>query len=276
MGAQAASYAAGKKAPMPKWARVLVGFGIAAVVGGIYLWLFGFQTGMSLLARYKYGAIPGAQKRPVALPDLSISSVPHPKMSHFGYELEMPWDDIDEAREKNYAQVHISCFHSGNCFWLSVFPPKEFVNEIIKLGNIGPEQFRQMYGDDAVHSDYAFYRVMLNVIPSDISPFMSRSAAARESLLLVQKAIAIPPAESGIYLIETPSLKGFQYEDPKSRPRRISDTLYSDDAGMDVIFFLNRDGITPSISQAEINRVIQSIHKVSISSDEPRANAAKK
>src|SRR5579862_1735952 len=49
MGTQAVSYAVGKKAPMPKWMRVLIGFGIAAVVGGIYLWLFGVQTGMALL-----------------------------------------------------------------------------------------------------------------------------------------------------------------------------------------------------------------------------------
>jgi hypothetical protein len=70
MGTQAVSYAAGKKAPMPKWMRVLIGFGIAAVVGGIY-WLFGLQTEMALITRYKFGKVPEVWKIPVALPDLS-------------------------------------------------------------------------------------------------------------------------------------------------------------------------------------------------------------
>jgi hypothetical protein len=261
MNVQVVGYAAGKKDPMPKWARVLIGFGIAAVVAGIYLWFFGVQTGMTLIARYKFGAIPGVWRSPVALTDLSVSNVSHKKVSYFGYEIELPWDDVDEQREKVGRAIHVAYFHSGNAFWFSIFPPKEFVNGLMKEGKLDPAALRQLFGDKTLQSDYGFYQAMLGVTPKDISPFMPRNRAAAESMLLLIKAIAIPRAESGIFSIQTPDFHGFQFENPKERPFRITDELYSNDGGIDLIFMLKLDGTAPSISQAEINRVIRSIRK---------------
>jgi hypothetical protein len=222
MGTQAVSYAVGKKAPVPKWVRVLIGFGIAAVVGGIY-WLFGLQTEMALITRYKFGKVPEVWKIPVALPDLSISDVPHKRVSYFGYELELPWDDVDEQKERIVNTIHVTYFHSGNGFWFSTFPPKEFVNGIMKEDKLSPEAFRQLWGDEAFQSDYGFQCRMLGVTPRDISPFMPRNRAAAESMLLLIKALAIPRAESGIFSFQVPGFRGFQFENPKERPFRISD-----------------------------------------------------
>jgi hypothetical protein len=96
-----------------------IGFGIAAVVGGIY-WLFGLQTEMALITRYKFGKVPEVWKIPVALPDLSISDVPHKRVSYFGYELELPWDDVDEQKERIVNTIHVTYFHSGNGFWFYI------------------------------------------------------------------------------------------------------------------------------------------------------------
>lgn len=49
----------------------------------------------------------------------------------------------------------------------------------------------------------------------------------------------------------------------QARPVRITDELFSNDGGIDVIFFQTVDGIAPTISQAEINRVIRSIRRIS-------------
>jgi hypothetical protein len=64
-------------------------------------------------------------------------------------------------------------------------------------------------------------------------------------------------------LIQTPEFKGFQFENPEGRPPRITDYVYSNDAGIEVMFLQKLDGSAPSISQSEVNRVIQSIHKIS-------------
>lgn len=276
MGTQAVTYAAGKKVPMPKWVRVLIGFGIAVVMGGIYLWLFGVQTGMALVARYKFAPMPGIDKTPVAVTDASVSSTAHQKISYFGYELELPWDDLDRQKDRTFGTVHISYFQSGNIFWFSSFPPKNFVNELTKSAKFNPETLRQVFGEETIQSDYAFFRTMLAVTPRAIGPFMPRQRAVAESMLLLIKAIAMPKADSGIFAIQAESFQGFQFENPQNRPPRIVDDLYSNDGGVELMFMLKPGGNGTGISQAEINRVIRSIHKVSSSSDEPGAKAAKK
>jgi hypothetical protein len=247
---------------MSKWKRTLLGLGIAFILVGVYSWLFGFQTVSALLVRYEYRKLPDTAKTPVALADLSISTVPHKRVAYFGYEFELPWDDVDESKDKTTGQIHVSAFRSGNAFWFSTFPPKSFVNEVMETSKVGPQGFRQLYGDAAFESDYGFNKIMLQMTPSKITPFVSRRQAVTGEMLLLIKGISIPGAESGIFSIQTPEFQGFQFESPQSRPFKITDDLYSNEGGVDVMFFQKAAGSAPSISQAEINRVIQSIHKV--------------
>jgi hypothetical protein len=247
---------------MSKWKRTLLGLGIAVILVGVYAWLFGFQTVSALLVRYEYRKLPDTAKTPVALADLSISTVPHKKVTYFGYEFELPWDDLDESKDKTTGQIHVGAFRSGNAFWFSTFPPKSFVNEVMETSKLGPQGFRQLYGDAAVESDYGFNKIMLQMTPSKITPFVSRRQAVTGQMLLLIKGISMPRAESGIFSIQTPEFQGFQFESPQSRPFKITDYLYSNEGGVDVMFFQKAGGSAPSISQAEINRVIQSIHKV--------------
>lgn len=81
-------------------------------------------------------------------------------------------------------------------------------------------------------------------------------------MLLVIKAISMPKASSGIFWIQTRDFKGFQFENPQTRPSRITVELFSDDGGIDAIFM--QKAVARVISQSEINRVIQSIHKAQL------------
>lgn len=244
---------------MSRWKRILMWLGIVVVVGGIYLWFFGVQTTSALIVRYQFRKLPDVAKTPVPLSDLSISSVPHRTASYFGYEFELPSDDMDEKRAKTFGTVHVSYFRSGNAFWFSTFPPKDFVNGVMKTGNLDLQDLKQLYGEDALESDYAFHKKMLELTPSEITPFISRRQAISGQVLLIVKAISMPKAGSGIFSIQTRDFKGFQFENPQTRPSRITVELFSKDGGIDVMF-MQKDG-APAISQAEINRVIQSIHK---------------
>jgi hypothetical protein len=248
--------------PMSKRKRILVSIGITVIVAGTCLHFYGFQTMAALIVRYQCRKIPEMAKTPVALTDLSVSDVPHRKVSYFGYEFELPWDDIDEQKDKTVGQIHVGAFHSGNAFWFSTFPPKNFLSLVMKDTKLDPQSFRQMFGDEAFESDYGFHKRMLQVTPGEITPFVSRRQAAAAQLLLLFKGTSMPKAASGIFAIQTRDFEGFQFENPQSRPFRITDELYSNDGGIDVIFFQKIDGSAPAISQSEINRVIQSIHKV--------------
>jgi len=148
---------------MSKWKRILIWVGIIVFVGGVYLWLFGVQTTSALMVRYQFRKLSGVAKTPVPLTDLSISSVQHRAASYFGYEFELPSDDVDEEKDKTFGTVHVSYFRSGNAFWFSTSPPKNFVNEVTKTGNLNPQDLKQLYGEDALESDYTFHKKMLEL-----------------------------------------------------------------------------------------------------------------
>lgn len=244
---------------MSKWKRILIWVGIVGAFGGVYLWFFGVQTVTALMVRYQFRKLPDVAKTPVPLSELSISSAPHRVVDCFGYEFELPWDDVDEEKNKTVGTIQITAFRSGNALWFSTFPPKDFVNGIMKTAKLDHQSFRQLYGEAAFESDYAFKDKMLRLTPSEITPFVSQSRAISGSMLLLIKAISMPKADSGIFSIQTRDFKGFQFENPQTRPSRITDELFSGDTGIDVVF-MQKAG-NPAISQAEINRVIQSIHK---------------
>jgi hypothetical protein len=140
------------------------------------------------------------------------------KVSHFGYDFELPWDDIDEQKDKTTGTIHVSAFRSGNAFWFSTFPPKNFVNLIMKESNLDTQGFRQLYGDEAFESDYNFHKKMLQTTPSEITPFVSRREAAGGMILLLLKATSMPKADSGIFSIRTAGFDGFQFEAPPGAP----------------------------------------------------------
>jgi len=248
---------------MSKPKRLLVWLGIAALVG-VYVFTFGPQTMLALMARYEYRRIPAAKETPVALSDLSVSSVPHKTVTYFGYEFELPWDDVDEekSRTAETVHVHVTAFRSGNAFWFSTFPAREFVKNVVEKTNLTPDEFRQVYGNEAFESDLGFMRTMLQITPRDMTPFMPKRQAGASTTLLLIKAISVPEAESGIFLIRTTDFQGFQLGNPQSRPPRIREDLYANDAGIEFIFFQGR-GTSPNVSQGEINRILQSVRKTS-------------
>jgi hypothetical protein len=246
---------------MSKSKRLLVWLGVAAIVGG-YVWTFGPQTVLTLIARYKYREIPAAEKTPTALPDLSVSSVGHKTVAYFGYEFELPWDDVDEqkSRTAETVHVHVTAFHSGNAFWFSTFPARDFVKNVVEKTKLTPDQFRRVYGNEAFESDLGFMRTMLQITPRDMSPFMPKRQAGASIVLLTIKAISVPEADSGIFVIRTTDFQGFQLGNPQCRPPRIREDLYADDGGIEFIFFQGR-GTSPNVSQGEINRILQSVRK---------------
>jgi hypothetical protein len=248
---------------MSRLKRVLISFGIVVVACVTYLWLFGTQTFFVLEAHNAARKLPFVNRTPVELTDLSISQAAGMKLSYFGYEFEVPWTDIDKEKTKIVGgNKAIIAFRSGNVLSVWSGPPHEFMNHLLEQGKIDRDTFRKVYGDEALQSDYNFQRLILQATPEKVSLLSSRKTATSQGVLLLVKAICVPgDPNSGIFAVQGKKFRGFQYGRPQSPPKHLIVELFPDDGHLELFFGQNENGRT-LISQADINRVVQTIHKV--------------
>ena len=250
--------------PMSKRTRILIIFGSLTALGAIYLWFFGIATLFVLETRYIAWKAPIVKKAPVELTDLSISQAPGRKLSYLGYEFEVPWDDVDEDKTKEVGEMQVIAFRSGNSMLFSKIPPKEFVNTFLSMSKENSAGLRAIYGENALQSDYSFRRLILETTPGKVTLFTPRKDSVGSAMLLVIKGIMIPQGgESGIYWIRTSQFQGYQYGNPRSRPKSLDVELFTEDEGIGFIFSQKEKGATSAISQGDINRVIQTTRKAS-------------
>jgi hypothetical protein len=248
---------------MSRWKRVLISFGIVIVACVTYLWLFGTQTFFVLEAHSAAQKLPFVKLTPIELTDLSVSQAPGMKLSYFGYEFEIPWTDIDKEKTKVIGgNKAIFVFRSGNALSVWSGPPHEFMNGLLEQEKIDRETFRKVYGDEVLRSDYNFMRLILETTPDKITLLSTKKTAVSQGLLLTVKAICVPgDPNSGIFAVQGKKFKGFQYGRPQSPPKHLSVELFPEDGHLDLLFGQKENGPTV-ISQADINRVVQTIHKV--------------
>ena len=236
--------------------RILILF----VATALYLWFFGVQTAIVLEEHYFAWKSPSMWAVPVQLADTSVAESPGRRLSYLGCEFEVPWNDLDEQKTLITEKGKSIVFHSGKQIVLVRSPASErvtfYLGQKLSLGTLG--KLLNLFADESVGSDYAFTRAVLEMTPGKISIFSSRKEALRSMVLLLFKPGISRDAESGIYFIQTKNFAGFQYGNPQSRPSEIVDELYSDHARLEFTFPCNGAGSIGCVSQAEINRVIQS------------------
>jgi len=260
---------------MLRWKRVLIALGIIGLALAAYLWLFGVQTFFALEAQNTARKLPFVRRTPVPLTDLSVSGESGTTLAYFGYEFEVPWTDIDREKSKIIGgNKAIIAFHSGNVLSVWSGRPHEFMDYLLEQGKIDKENFRRLYGDGALQSDYDFKRVILEATPDKVTSFSDRRRAVSQGVLLMVKAICVGgDPDSGIFAVQGKEFKGFQYGIPRNPPKQVNLELFPADGHLDLVFGQKKDGPTV-ISQADINRILQTIHKVpidlAISSDNAR------
>ncbi len=223
---------------------------------GAYLWFYWFQTGMLILNRYSYRNLPTANLTPVELMDHRVASGNGPKLSCFGFEFEVPWQDIDTQNIQRKVMVLIP-FQSGLEILAGHGSTHSLVDTAMESTKTDPQHFRAAYGDKAAQSDYDFLRLALNTTPGSIRLVDSKEDVARKTTLLLFKTL-IAPGDSGIFAVQANEFKGFQYGDPSKHPKRVTVTLYSAQGGIE-LSFSQKDMKPLAISQADINRAIQTL-----------------
>jgi len=247
---------------LSRWARALGNLAITVLVCGIYLHFFGLQTFVAFEARSVARKMPVVKRVPVELQDLSVSQASGKKLAYFGYEFEIPWDDIDEAKSRTVGENKaIIFFRSGNALSVLISPPRQFVNKVFSSGNMDQKTFRLIYGDEALQSDYTFRHIMLETTPDKITPFISRKDAVSRAMLLLWKGVSAPySASSGVFAVRAGEFTGFQYGHPPS-PEGVSIELFADSGSLDFVFDQKMTGPTVIISQPDVNRILSTLRK---------------
>jgi hypothetical protein len=237
-------------------AIIVVMFGLFAVA---IIWGLPIVTSIQVAKK----ALPGSRAIPRELDDHSVSNAPGAKLSYFGREFQLPWDDIDEAKTELYPKENptrvILTFRSGLRVSFSKFPPKEFVNGLGKSFGMSPQRAEAAFGND----DYEFLRALYEVTPDKMHRWsLSSEVHARETILVTIKSISLmPSAKDGIFRVQNDDYRGFQQGSPQLRSKGIVVDLYSSDGGVEILFSQNDYKNPAGLTQAEINRVVQSVRK---------------
>ncbi len=228
------------------------------VAAGVILWLFGF----ALEARYWGWRMPVLRQTPVPVRDPSVTESAGRKIAFCGCAYEFPWSDVNDAKTKSGVNSTILFFDSGLVVISKCEPPREFVDGVLSSFKVKAASFRQAYGDSVMDSDYALWTRLLQTTPDSMTVDTSQRQQGAIMALLVLKAMAMPPADSGIFAIHAHEFNGFQYRDPQAKPKSVLMNLYADDRGLEFQFFLNYNGASVHVSQADLNRIVRTIHKV--------------
>lgn len=226
-----------------------------------YLWFFGPQTFFMLQTRRIGRKIPIVNSIPVELKDSSISEAKGKKVSFLGVEFEVPWDNVDEERIRvvgNWAVIH---FRSGNSVILCVEPPNGFIADLAKSKTPDPDLFKALFGPDVLRSDYTLHKAIFETTPSQVTLMTPPNRAAGLSMVILIKAIMPPSTDWAIYNIRSKSFKGFQLGDPVRRPKKMCLELYGVDVHFEININQNMSSTTSGITQAELNRIIQTTRK---------------
>jgi hypothetical protein len=239
--------------------RIVIGLGIVITLMIVFIfWIF--PTGLSLWTVWK--TPKWARVAPVELKDLSISQAAGSRLQYFSYDFEVPWSDIGAARQVSPNRAVVD-FRSGLQVSVTAVPAKEFVNMIAsEWFKVPPEVFEAKVGD-AARSDYEFLRRLYALTPQKMNLWAaSPDVHYRESLLLHIKSVTLLPwAQSGIFNVHNQEYRGFQQGSCQARSANIVVDLYSDGGAVEFTFDQRKYQSSPGVSQAEINRVIQSLRK---------------
>ena len=249
---------------MPKATRVLlllgVSLGVFTVAVVAFLFLFGRQAFFAIETWQEARKIPIMKSTPRDLTDLAVADSKGQQLSFDGAEFEIPWS-VDRNRSHVIGNGAVIALDSGNAISLFVGPPDGFAQNLLSENKIQPDFLTRLYGDGVLRSDYTLMSAIYRTTPADITPFTPANRAAGLASVLLIKAVEPPTTDWAIYNIRSKDFRGFQLGEPSRRPKEMCLQLYGQDVEFEFALGQKVSGPTPAITQADLNRIIQTVHK---------------
>lgn len=232
---------------------IAIGMIIALLTAG---YSFGFQTVLCLQQRYQARKFPILRLSLQSPTSIVGSQAEGIKLSHVGFTFEVPWKDLDDQQSKKFNNIAVFRFRSGKTItFCAPSPNQEDLLESVEK-RIGNDGARQLFGAQAIKSNYAFEKAMLELTPERLRPWMSQREAAGTSMLLTIKAVSSIGGETGLFRVDGNGWRGFQFDDPSKKPKRITLELYDvEDRRVEIVLSARPFDVT----QAEINRIVSSV-----------------
>jgi hypothetical protein len=233
----------------------------------VFACLFGVQGFFLWKVKQLEKSNPVVWVVPQALGNTVLAKQAGLKLSIYGYEFEVPWADIDNDKTRSKGSLTIYYFRSGP--FLMFMDPEKVVNaKKILLADDEKRRFvMQVWGEKTLESNYTLTKAVVETSPTQISIFAPRAKVLGLSILLMFKPITAMGGETGIFTFDTPTIRGFQMGDPDKRPKYISVRAFDMGDHQLYLTFGIQNGASGQITQAEINRVLQTLRLVSKSED---------
>lgn len=263
---------------MGKLGRFRFSRGFLIVVGAIFAVLFlaygwGTQAWTTWKFRHEAKRFPVLNMTPEPLPTVGATRAEGVQLTDAGYMFEVPWTDPDLKKTKYVGKNAVFIFRSGRV--VTFFPPGPPEGDLLAAAekSFGDEHgnLRRLLGAEAVKSNYAFQKTLLEATPAMITPWMSERECIRGGFILLLKTAASVGGDTGLFKVEGNGWKGFQFDDPAKGPKRITLELYDEQDRHAEVMFSNSANLTETaITQADINRVLLTLRAV----DQPTSKKA--
>ncbi len=241
------------------WGSAFLGGFVVVIV--VYAWFFGVQTFFALETRHWARQMPIVKSVPVDLTDLTVSTARGKKLSFQGAEFEVPWDDLDEQKTRIVGKWIAIYFRSGRSILLCVGTSDMFIKGLEKDKTPDPAVFAKVYGPQVLDSDYALYDAVYKTTPSQITLATPSDKVAGLGVVLMLKAIMTTTTDWAIFHVQSKVAKGFQLGNPTRRPKKMCLDMFTEDAEYEINVTQDGAGAIAPITQAELNRIIQTVHK---------------
>jgi len=238
---------------------LIITAGIAFSLVAVYCW--GLQT----MAWWKFIGYSKSAPILALTPRTPQSVLPNPavgiKLSHAGFEFEVPWTDFDGGKSKSMQNIAVYAFQSGRV--ISFYGPspthEDLLSEVQKDFGDKNGTLRTLFGEEATKSNYDFQRTMLEQTPDELRPWMNRREAYRLSMLLMIKGISSVGGDTGLFKVGAHGWRGFQFDDPTKNPKKVTLELYdSNDQHVEIIFVPGKQE-SAGIGQADVNRALETL-----------------
>lgn len=197
---------------------------------------------------------------PKPLTDITLADAKGRKFSYFGYEFEAPWTEVKQERKlKSIAIVNFS----GGAV-VTILDPMGSLDELQVLKQETAKNkvpIKALFGEDATRSNYALRSKILNLTPRDLHLFSRRQEMVGDSILLLFKSTWTKRIKGCVYSFQTQWFHGFQMGGPVQDKMVIIDAWDAIDRKVEI--WIGSSSIASDLSQAEINRVLFSLHPIS-------------
>jgi hypothetical protein len=181
-------------------------------------------------------------------------------LSYFGVSFETPWSEVGKV--KLWASAVRVQFKEGQFVFL--WNPKQAVDPARVSKDAAAARGRDIadvYGEDAVKSNYAFLRTVLYLTPAQVSLFSGFKTIVRDAVFLQLKHLEMKGAETGLYFFQLGTVKGFQKGDPAKVPVVLIEAFDAQDRDYQV-WVGKTLGTRGQVTQQDINLILSTLRTI--------------